>query len=514
MSVTPNMQLVVPEVLVTTGPQYATQINSALDVVDAHDHSPGKGVRITPSGLNINTDLPFGNNAATGVKAVALQAQTSVLTTGAVYNKGGNLFYRDGSSNEIQLTSGGALNVSSVGAITGLSSPASASFVSLNSSFVFLNDATTYAKLEIGDVLVYSRAGSVGSVNAVTLVADVGTSAYSLRLPASAPLDNQIMRMKSATASQFVDLLGTTNQVVVTQNTSNITLSLPQNIHAAATPTFAGLTLTGALGGTTATLSGQAQVGSLVSLGAISGTTGTFTGDVSGANATFTGDLNLTGILKSISGPFINATLRSVSASNIVSSSTQMTSPLFTAGSNSLSSTGGLTANQVITPIIYGATIPAGVNLSAKTDGVAYAAFTVGEIVTASMGGNVNTSTGYQNLIAYTIPAGVWEVSANVLLTWAVGQSTAKIRKIDVAISLSTGVADSSSYTTTQFFQDVNSNTPNTGESLTSLVLSRRINVSSPTPVYLVGRSQTGVGGTNNAYFDSLGTILKFQRVG
>lgn len=512
MSITPNMQLVVPEVLVTTGPQYATQINTALDVVDAHDHSPGKGVRITPSGLNINTDLPFGNNAATGVKAVALQAQTSVLTTGAVYNKGGNLFYRDGSSNEIQLTSGGALNVSSVGAITGLTSPASASFVSLNSSFVFQNNVSTFAKLEIGDVLVYSRAGSVGTVQAVTLVADAATSAYSLRLPASAPLDNQIMRMKSATASQFVDLLGTTNQVTVTHNTSNITLSLPQSIHSGATPTFAGLTLTGVLGGTTATLSGQAQVGSLVSLGAVSGTTGAFTGNIStlqnisGFSLTLGGNVTMNNVGGTFSAPLISATFNDVTAGFV-------TANQFIAGSNSFTNL-ELVANSAKINVVRSQVSGAGLNIIGKTDGFPFTSGYIGQVVTASMGSNLNTSTGYQNLIAYTIPAGEWEVSANAILTWNVVQSTANIKKLEVAISLASGSADSSSYTTIQYFESPFGSSPQAGESVTALILSRRVNVSSPTPVYLVGRTQTAPGGTNNAYFDSLGTILKFQRVG
>lgn len=277
MSTTPNMQLVVPEVLVTTGPQYATQINTALDLVDAHDHSPGKGVRITPSGLNINTDLPFNNSNATSLKAVVFQSQASVLTNQALYSKSGNLCFRDSSGNEVQLTASGQINVSSVGAITGLTNPAVAAFVSLTDSFVFQSNASTYAKLEIGDVLVYSRSAPIGTAQAVTLVADATTSAYSLRLPIGAPSDNQIMRMKAASASQFVSFLGTTNQVIVTHNTSDITLSLPQNIHTAATPQFAGMTLTGTLNGT-----------------AISGTTGTFSGAVSGSTVSATGLISTT----------------------------------------------------------------------------------------------------------------------------------------------------------------------------------------------------------------------------
>ena len=67
MATTPNMNLTIPEVLVTAGPQYATQVNTAFDEIDSHDHSTGKGARITPSGLNINTSLPFNNNSLTNV---------------------------------------------------------------------------------------------------------------------------------------------------------------------------------------------------------------------------------------------------------------------------------------------------------------------------------------------------------------------------------------------------------------------------------------------------------------
>jgi hypothetical protein len=506
------MQLTLPEVLVTSGPQYATQINSALDVVDAHDHSTGKGVRITPSGLNINADLSFGNNQATGLKAVVLQAQSAVASLGALYNIGGNLFYRDGGNNAIQLTSGGTLNVSSVGAITGLTSPASASFVSLNSSFVFQSNATTYGKLEIGDVLIYSRSAAVGTAQAVTLVADPSTSAYSLRLPVSAPADNTLMRMKSGVnVSQFVTLLGTTNQVSVAHNTSDITLSLPQNIHTGASPTFVGLTLSGALSGaTTGGFSGQVNVGALVSAAGVSGVTGTFSGDVSAVNATFSGDLTLSGFLKSISGTFINATLRTVSCSNDISSSTKVTAPTLQAGTNTLTSVGGLSANQVVTPTILPSTPGNGIEIAGRTNTTPMPAFYVGEIVTASMGSNVTTSTGYQNLTSITLTAGVWEVSANAVFTWNIAQSTALIRKVETAISLSSGVADSTSYTNINYGVSAQQSA---GESVTNVILSRRVQVSTSTTVYLVGRSNTFAGGTNNAYFDSLGTIIKAQRV-
>lgn len=45
------------------------------------------------------------------------------------------------------------------------------------------------------------------------------------------------------------DLTGTSNQVIVSGSTGSVTLSLPQNIHTAASPTFSGLTLSSLTGG-------------------------------------------------------------------------------------------------------------------------------------------------------------------------------------------------------------------------------------------------------------------------
>ena len=55
---------------------------------------------------------------------------------------------------------------------------------------------------------------------------------------------NQILGVNSgATASEFKTVAGTSNRVTVTHGTNSITLSTPQDIHTAATPSFAQITL-------------------------------------------------------------------------------------------------------------------------------------------------------------------------------------------------------------------------------------------------------------------------------
>lgn len=513
MSTTPNMGLVIPEPLVTTGPTYATQINEALDDVDAHDHSPGKGARITPSGLNINADVAFNQNSATNVKSIVLASQASVSTNATVYQNGGDLFFKRGDGTTVQITNSGGVNTSGVGGITGLGgTSASATYTNLSSTFGWFSDATTYAKNNTGDLTIFSRAGSVLSVQGVTLKADVTTTAYDLNLPVAAPAANTLMRFPASGSSKFVTLLGTNNQVTVTHNTSDMTLSLPQNIHTAATPTFAGMTLTGNIAGTTTNFSGAATVGSLIS-GAVQGTTGTFSSNLSCTGFTASGNISLTGGSgTTLIGTNVDATFLGITAS--VSTLGLASGTYFYAGALGVESVGGVKTNTIVPTSGTSISLNAGtVNVKGKIDGSAYSIDYIGHTITQAMGGNVNTSTAYQNLASYTLPAGIWEVSANVIFEWTSNQSTSAIQTIETAISLSSGIADSSTY-----YQAIavpsSWKSSTSGMSLTSTPYKRIVNVSSPTTVYLVGRSDTYGGGTNGARFSSLGTLLVMTRVG
>jgi len=109
---TPNMNLVIPEVGVTVGPDWANEINTAFSGVDAHDHTTGKGVQIPTAGISINANLTFNSNAATSLSFVGFTDQGSdPATLRSIYTKSGELYYQDSASNVIQITSGGAINV-------------------------------------------------------------------------------------------------------------------------------------------------------------------------------------------------------------------------------------------------------------------------------------------------------------------------------------------------------------------------------------------------------------------
>ena len=508
MSTTPNMSLVVPEVLVTTGPQYATQINAIMDVIDAHDHSSGKGVRITPSGLNINNDLPFNNNSATNIKAVQLAQQTSVSTNAAIYNKGGDLYYRRGDGTEVRITTAAGVNVSGVGGITGLTNPAAATYTPLATTFSWLSDASTYAKTGTGDLSIYSRFGATNVVQAVTLVADLATSAYSLRLPAAGPADNQLMRMKAATAGAFVDLLGTNNQVTVTHNTSNITLSLPQNIDTGASPTFNtlnlsdGINMAGAIAGaTTGSFSGQVNVGSLVSANSISATSGTFSGNIS-----LTGAAGAT-----ISGTNYAATFGSVTTDGLATNLITPKSGTFTAFSGIVNAASGV-KTDTLAP--YTGTT-GGIAITGKTNGIAVAS------------GNVGYTTRYtpvaplafgaatiriDNLVSFTLGAGEWEVEGNVIIEIfdASGNAGVKVQFVQAAISTTAGAWDDDSYLGTQVFSE--SSSIYSGYYQNVYAPRRTLRTAGTLPVYLVTRYYKTTANTNAQYL--AGSYIRVKRIG
>lgn len=194
-TLSPNMNLIVPAVGITSGPQWAADLVMTLGLVDSHDHTPGKGVQITPAGMNINAPLSCGGNALTNVAGVNLSAQSSTPQNNSVYESGVDLYYVDGNGNNVRLTQGGSI-VGTAGSISGLSSPASASYVSANSTFVWQSDSNTSANLD-GACLLQRNVSAAS--NAITLCAPSGLSSnYSLNWFSALPAAQSIVTVDSS----------------------------------------------------------------------------------------------------------------------------------------------------------------------------------------------------------------------------------------------------------------------------------------------------------------------------
>lgn len=136
------LNLDLPVVLTTIGPDWATKVNEAFEVIDEHDHSDGKGVQIKSAGININADLSFNDYRLTDVKSVKLQEDLSATLTGAanagsIYQYNNNLYFTNGSGTAIQLTSGGSI-VSSPGGISTFPYSTLNANLTINSSDTFV----------------------------------------------------------------------------------------------------------------------------------------------------------------------------------------------------------------------------------------------------------------------------------------------------------------------------------------------------------------------------------------
>lgn len=153
--ITPEMGLTLSTIGTDSGLTWEQNLNASLLTIDNHNHTPGNGNQITPSGLNINATLTFNGQLATGLQAAQFTPQTSLGTLGAIYVSGADLFFNDTAGNVVQITSGGTVNATSSGISSGT---ATASFVS---GVLVVNSASnTPANIQAGSLLLGNNVAS------------------------------------------------------------------------------------------------------------------------------------------------------------------------------------------------------------------------------------------------------------------------------------------------------------------------------------------------------------------
>lgn len=180
--ISPNMNLPVPVVGQEPGPQWAIDVNNCFNSVDSHDHSSGQGVQITPSGLNISSDLTFLNHNAISLRTARFVAGPTIGASDldALYVNGVDLYYVDGNGNQVRITNGGSV-AGSQGSISGLASPASASYNSSSKTFVWQSDVNTPANMDNASIILRNLSSAS---NGLTLNPPPAMGAdFSLTLP-------------------------------------------------------------------------------------------------------------------------------------------------------------------------------------------------------------------------------------------------------------------------------------------------------------------------------------------
>jgi hypothetical protein len=292
-----NMGLPIPVVGTDPGPDWATDINSCLTLIDQHDHSVGYGVQITPAGLSINSDLTFQSNNATNLRTVRLASQTTTLSLstdkGCLYEVVNDLYYNDGAGTAIRLTQSGAV-AGTPGSISNLVSPASAAYVSATQTFVFQQAANTPANVD-GASFIFRN--TTASSKGVTVSAPGSLAAdYALSFPTSLPASTLPVSLSAAgafsaaqitaaqiasgtiTATQIASGTITTTQIasatIVSANIAAATVAgsnIVSNVSLAGTNILAAsrsiATATQNLGGSASIIVGGVTAGGGVSLG-------------------------------------------------------------------------------------------------------------------------------------------------------------------------------------------------------------------------------------------------------
>jgi hypothetical protein len=178
MAITTFMNIDLPTVSTTLGPEWATKLNAGLTTVDEHDHTSGKGTQIPTAGININANLSFNSFKPIDLLSTQYDSQVSALSgasnANSVFVLSGDLYFTNGSGTAVQVTTGTSL----------VSSPATFStleFTSINSNltispsdtFVFIAVDTGASRTidlplaaNVSQGRVYAIKDSTGTANA------------------------------------------------------------------------------------------------------------------------------------------------------------------------------------------------------------------------------------------------------------------------------------------------------------------------------------------------------------
>jgi hypothetical protein len=202
MALTDNMKLNLPVPSATPGPTYASEIVTAFEAVDEHDHTTDKGVKVPSAGLNVNDDIPCNDHNLTDARTVRFHNQVAALALstdlGCLYEAGGDLYWNSGAGDIVRLTSGPALDAASIGAIGGDYGTSSASlfYTTASKTFTFESDTLKPAAIDAGPLTIREIATSAKGItieSPATLAAD-----YGLTLPAGLPASTKFLTLSAA----------------------------------------------------------------------------------------------------------------------------------------------------------------------------------------------------------------------------------------------------------------------------------------------------------------------------
>lgn len=215
MPTLPNMTLVTPTQGADSG-TWDDKINACFALVDAHDHTSGKGVAIVSAALSINADVAWGGYGITGIGRVdfstvaALAAGANVLF---VSSADGELYWRTTGGTNVKLTDGSSINTTLVGGIVGdySSVGAEVAFSDADQVYTFKDQSSPtkkWARMASGPVRIYEN-DTTESVYVEQAVAAALASSYTATWPAALPGAGAFMQISAAGLITFSNAMGT-----------------------------------------------------------------------------------------------------------------------------------------------------------------------------------------------------------------------------------------------------------------------------------------------------------------
>lgn len=314
------MNMPVPNVSEDSGPDWAENINASLSIIDSHNHTAGQGVPITPSGINISSDLSMGSNNLTATRSVRFTAQGAPLSGGSdlgcIYESGVDLYYNDGNGNQVRITQSGSVTGAS-GTITGLpSGTASASFA--GGTFTFQSATNTPATMAVGPIIT---GASIVNPKTVTISASNTQPAnYSLFWPTALPGSTSFLNTDTSGNMGFTATVGS-GSVVLASGVTGSGLAVLATSPTLVTPAL-GTPSSGNLSGCTSYPSATNSIAGTVSYEASSSYSSTFSfnGSGGGTSGSISVSYSRVGSIVTLRIPIVTATT-GTSSTNLQSNS-------------------------------------------------------------------------------------------------------------------------------------------------------------------------------------------------
>ena len=159
----PNMGMDLPVNGVTTSPYTLAYLISSLQKVDTHDHSSGKGARLSQSSVQVTANWVMSGYGFTSTKFVGFSNPTTLTDApnASAYFKNGDFYLKLGGGTELQVTKDNSLNASLIGGFTGDYATAQAfcSYDEFTNTYAFnskITDTDTLSNVVVGALEIRS----------------------------------------------------------------------------------------------------------------------------------------------------------------------------------------------------------------------------------------------------------------------------------------------------------------------------------------------------------------------